>query len=103
MKILVFNWEFITKHDLYQNFAKQKIEFELFTSRFSPRVGGQRKEFRESLAKALEGKVYDALFSINFFEDIATAANERDILYICWTYDSPALVEYKLNKYHIFS
>lgn len=108
MKILVFNWEFITKHDLYQNFAKQKIEFELFTSRFSPRVGGQRKEFRESLAKALEGKVYDALFSINFFEDIATAANERDILYICWTYDSPALGDvrpsllYRTNRIFIF-
>ena len=97
MKLFVYDWSFITKHDLYNYFRKQGIEVDLFTTSVSPRIAAERKRFQENLEKTLEGKKYDAIFSINYFEDLAIAANERDMLYICWTYDSPALGYYTKN------
>ena len=91
MKLFVYNWTFITKYDLYNAFKEQGIIFDIFSSNASPRVAEQREQFQENLKKALEGKNYDAIFSVNFFDDLAIAANERGILYISWTYDSPAL------------
>ncbi|MBO5056283.1 MAG: glycosyltransferase [Lachnospiraceae bacterium] len=91
MRLLIYNWTFITKHDLYLELEKMGIEFDLFTSNASPRFENQRDQFRDNLQKALKRKSYDAVFSINFYEDLANAAHEKGILYICWTYDSPAL------------
>lgn len=91
MKLFIYNWVFITKQDLYHALTEQGIDFDLFTSNASPRVDAQREQFRENLEKALEGKQYDAIFSVNFYEDLANAAHEREMLYICWAYDSPAL------------
>lgn len=91
MRLFIYNWTFITKHDLYLALDKQGIEYDLFTSGASPRFEAQRAQFREDLEKALDGKAYDAVFSVNFYEDLANAAYEKGILYICWTYDSPSL------------
>ena len=91
MKLFVYNWTFITKHDLYNAFRKQGIEFDIFSTNVSPRIEEQREQFREYLEEVLQDKKYDAIFSINFFDDLANAAHERGILYISWTYDSPAL------------
>lgn len=91
MKLFIYNWTFITKQDLYSALAEQGIAFDLFTSKASPRIESQREQFQENLEKALNGKEYDAIFSVNFYEDLARAAHEKGILYICWTYDSPAL------------
>lgn len=91
MKLLVYDWTFITKADICATLRKQKIDFVLFSSEASPRVDAQREKFRKDLEEALEGEKYDAIFSINFFVDLSEAAHERGILYICWTYDSPAL------------
>lgn len=91
MKLLIYDWTFITKKDLYHTLDIQKIDYDLFHSGASPRIDSQREEFRKNVAVALEKKKYDAIFSVNFYEDLAYAANNKDILYICWTYDSPAL------------
>lgn len=91
MKLFVYDWTFITKYDLYNVFRKQGIEFDIFRTNVTPRILDQKQQFQENLAKALENKKYDAIFSVNFFEELAYAAHERAILYICWTYDSPAL------------
>jgi spore maturation protein CgeB len=91
MKLLVYNWNFITKHDMYLAFKEQGITFDLFTSTASPRVNAERDKFRENLDEALKDKEYDAIFSVNFYDDLAVAAHDRGILYICWAYDSPAL------------
>lgn len=91
MKLLIYNWNFITKHDLYTAMYGQGVEADLFTPEINPRLKKGQEQFREKLDKALEGKTYDAIFSINFFRALAEAANEKGILYICWTYDSPAL------------
>jgi len=98
MKLLVYNWNFITKADLYQAFQEQKISFDLFTPEESEREE-QTEKFSEELKKTLEGKQYDAIFSINFFETLALAAHDKGILYVCWTYDSPALLNTKGGLY----
>lgn len=91
MKLLVYHWSFITKRDLYATLKQQGIKFDLFSSDASPRIDAQKEKFREDLEKALRDQKYDALFSINFQPILAEAAHDKGILYICWTYDSPAL------------
>lgn len=92
MKLLVYDWGFFTKYDVYNALRRQKIEFDLFAVPENPRINEQKEAFLEKALKALEKKAYDAVFSINFQEELATAAHNKDILYICWTYDSPALM-----------
>lgn len=91
MKLLIYNWTFITKRDLYQSLREQKIEFDLFTPAANARVKEQQADFCRELEEALEGKEYTAIFSINYYDSLACAAHDRGILYICWTYDAPAL------------
>lgn len=91
MKLLIFNWTFITKHDMYVELNRQGIEGTLFTPKARPRIREETEQFREELEKALEDQAYDAIFSVNYFPELAEGANAKDILYICWTYDSPNL------------
>ena len=100
MKLFVYDWTFITKRDLYVTLRRQGIDFDLFSSKFSPRVEKQKNEFENCLAEALNQKKYDAIFSINFFPELAKAAHDRGMLYICWTYDSPALGA--IREYHLY-
>lgn len=91
MKILIYDWGFFTKDDLYTTLKKQGIEMNLFYSPYSPRIRAEREKFQEELEKFLKDKEYDLFFSINFFPDFAIEANKRGILYVSWTYDSPSL------------
>ncbi len=91
MKLFIYDWNFITKYDLYRAMTEQGIDYDLFRSDAKPRINAQKDQFQTELEKALEEKAYDAIFSINFFAELAEAAHKKDILYICWTYDSPAL------------
>lgn len=83
MKLFVYDWTFITKRDLYVTLRCQGIDFDMFSSKFSPRVEKQKNEFENCLAEALNQKKYDAIFSINFFPELAKAAHDRGMLYIC--------------------
>ncbi len=91
MKILIYDWGFFTKDDLYRTLKSQGIEINLFYSESSPRMRAERERFLEEFEDFLKDKEYDAFFTINFFPEFAVEANKRGILYICWTYDSPSL------------
>lgn len=92
MKLFVFEWNFITKHDLYSAMSKQGIEYDRFITKAHPRAKADKEEFRNNLKEALDkGKGYDAIFSVNYFPALAEAAHDKGIPYVCWTYDSPAL------------
>ncbi len=99
MKLFVYEWNFITKYDMVQALIRKGNEVDLFSSAASARKKDQREQFRINLNKALNEKTYDAIFSVNFFEDLAEAAHDRGILYICWTYDSPALGSVRPSLY----
>lgn len=100
MRLLVYDWTFITKADLYAALQRQNIFFELFTPKASARNESQKDAFRKELEGALEGKKFDAIFSVNYFPDLSEAAHERGMLYICWTYDSPALGGYQESHFY---
>lgn len=106
MKLLIYDWNSITKYDLYNEIKKQGIEYELFHSKYSPRVACEQESFRNDIEETLKNKKYDAIFSINFVSMLAEAANKKDMLYISWSYDSPSLngtVEVlKYDTNHIF-
>ncbi len=91
MKLFVYEWSFITKHDLVRALIGQGHEVDLFSTPASARKKDQKEQFKINLNKALDEKTYDAIFSVNFFNELAEAAHDRGILYICWTYDSPGI------------
>lgn len=91
MKILIYDWSFFTKDDLYSMLRTQGIEINLFYCPHSPRVKAEKEKFQQAFEKFIKDEKYDAFFSINFFPQFAEEANRRGILYICWTYDSPSL------------
>ncbi len=108
MKILVYEWSFITKQDIYETFIKMGIEFDIFTTGLSPRTKDDKEAFREQLESSISDKKYDALFSVNFQDALSEVAHEKEILYICWTYDSPAIggdrpcLHYETNRIFLF-
>lgn len=95
MTLFIYNWSFITRHDFYKAITAQKISYYRFTSKASSRIKEQHDDFKQELEEALKDKDIDAIFTINFMDDFAYAAHERGIPYICWTYDSPALLYMK--------
>lgn len=99
MKLLIYNWDFITKYDLYSELNRQNIEYDLFQSNMKPRRSQESEQFRQEIDEVLTKKEYNAIFSINFFSELAEAAHEKGIKYICWTYDSPSMTinNFKVN------
>lgn len=107
MKLLIYDWDTITKFDLYAALREQKIQFDLFSSPAKPRYNDQKERFRNDLEEALKNRKYDALFSVNYFAEMAEAAHDKGCLYVCWTYDSPALggqpgLQYETNRIFLF-
>ncbi len=91
MRLFVYNWNFITKVDLYAALKRQGIDIYLFSSNYSPRNDSEKLKFLEEAAEAFKASEFDAIFSVNFFNELSTLAKDNDVLYISWTYDSPAL------------
>lgn len=91
MRLFIYDWDFITKYDLYCTMQAQGIACDLFRTPARPRIEKEKEQFLEDVQKALKEKPYDAVFSVNYVSELAEAAHDKGILYICWTYDSPAL------------
>lgn len=97
MKLLIYDWSFITKFDLYSELQKQGIEYDLFQSDMQPRKSEESEQFRQDINEALKRKKYDAIFSINFFLELSEAAHEKGLKYVCWSYDSPSMTHKNLQ------
>jgi len=91
MKLFVYYWDFLTFVDVIESLKRQNIEIYLHKSEFSPRLDNERTDFLNEIDKILNEEKYDAIFSVNFFDSLSTLAKDHDLLYICWTYDSPQL------------
>ena len=76
---------------------RQGIEYDLFQSGKKPRRNSESEEFRAQVEEALQKKVYDAIFSVNFYPELAEVAHEKGIKYICWSYDSPSMTSRNLK------
>lgn len=91
MKLLIYEWEAFTNQDLYQALKEEKINFRIARIPFKPRIVEQQEQFKEKLEEIFEKDPCDAIFSINYFDCIAEVCHEKDVMYIAWTYDSPAM------------
>lgn len=97
---MIYEWDAFTNADLYQGLREDKINFRIVKTIHKPRVPAEKEKFKEELEDALEKESYDAVFSINFFDCIAEVCNVKNIMYISWAYDSPAMGG-KISSYYL--
>lgn len=100
MKLLVYKWTAFTLEDVCKALEEEGIDFKTISIPYNPRILEEQCAFKETLERILEKEPCDAFFSINFFDCIAEVCHEKDIMYIAWTYDSPALGGKVRNFYY---
>lgn len=93
MKLLVYEWNSLTHPYIYAALDEMGIDYNIV---HSPCVGSIKdQEILEGFIASVEDHIfeegYDAMFSINFQDFLAQVCHQCDILYICWSYDSPSL------------
>lgn len=105
MKLLYYRWNALTRTDIDTVLTKMGVDFDVISpdNNYRELVNEQlQEEFRKALKKCK----YDAVFSINFFHNIAYVCHELGVPYIAWSYDSPiniGIPEYfKYDTSHIF-
>ena len=88
MKLLYYRWNALTRTDIDTVLTKMGIDFDVIsTPNFYRDLVNE--QLREDFRKAMKKTTYDAVFSINFFHNIAYVCHEFGIPYIVWSYDSP--------------
>ena len=104
MKLLMYDWRAFTKFEVFKELEAQGIELDLFNRNGSLDIRAKNEdeteEFIEKIRRILKEHSYDAVFSINFVWEIAKVCNEVGIMYIAWTYDSPALAGNEKHHYY---
>lgn len=105
MKLLYYRWNALTRTDIDNVLIKMGIDFDVISTEICYR-DLINEEFQEDFRKAFRKNKYDAVFSINFYHNIAYVCHEFDIPYIVWSYDSPINIgvpEYfQFENAHIF-
>ena len=91
MKLLIYEWEAFTNRDLYQALKEDGIDFRIARIPFKPRIVEQQEQFKEKLEEIFDKDPCDAIFTINFFDCVAEVCHQKNVMYIAWTYDSPAM------------
>ena len=90
MKIVVFSW---MREYTLTDIVEVLKEFNYSLSFYNFDVRNKNKsncpELYELTLKDIKNENYSALFSVNYFPDLAKACNELGILYISWSYDCP--------------
>lgn len=99
MRLLLHEWNSFTGFDIKQAFREEGIDFD--TTWLNARTRSQEEtiEFMEKFDKLLKNKEYDAVFSINFQPPMAEVCHNNKVMYIAWTYDSPALCGFEHQHY----
>jgi len=107
MKLLYYRWNALTRTDIDAVFARMKIDFDVLTLEHDYRQL-INKELQDKIRKAFNRNKYDAVFSINFYHDIARICHEFGVPYIVWSYDSPINIgvpvhfQYETSKIFLF-
>lgn len=91
MKLLVYEWTSFTNMDLHIALMEDGIPFNIARLPVSGRKIEEQEEFKTRFEEMLKQDDYDAVMSINFFDCIAEVCHANNIMYIAWTYDSPAM------------
>lgn len=88
MQILFYFWNSLTDNDIITTFRQMQISFDQLRYNDTP-PWEDDDNFYEYLLNAAKSKSYDVIFSIDFCVPLARVANELNIPYISWSYDSP--------------
>lgn len=107
MKMLFYRYGSICEPDIlshFQNFGLNVIEdtTQIYEKKLAPSV------YAEKLNQLITKHSPVFLFSINFFPIVAELCHLHNILYLCWTVDSPVLelfaqpMQYKTNRIFLF-
>ena len=70
MKLLYYRWNALTRTDIDNVLTKMGIDFDVISTEICYR-DLINEEFQEDFRKAFRKNSYDAVFSINFFHNIA--------------------------------
>lgn len=88
MKLLYYRWNALTRTDIDNVLKKLGIDFDVISTEHDYREI-ENEQFENDFRRALKRTGYDAVFSINFYHNIAKVCHEYDVPYIVWSYDSP--------------
>ena len=93
MKLLIFSWlREYTLDDILYTLDKSNISYDIIKFDVSKIDKSDSKELFDFINKSIidrKNSNYSALFSVNYFPDIAKACYENNLLYISWSYDCP--------------
>lgn len=90
MKLLVYSWlHEITLEDIIDSFNKLSISYDLVTLDLFKKNKSDCPKLYSIIIDKLSTFSYDAVFSVNYFPDVAKACHEKGIIYISWSYDCP--------------
>lgn len=94
MNLLIFTWkhEFMLR-DIVEVFKEWNYSLSFFEFDIYKKDKSNNPDLLKAAIEYLDQKSYDAVFSINYFPDIARACHEKNITYISWTYDCPLDLE----------
>lgn len=94
MKILLYTWEAeYTIHDVIEGLNSLGHQLTLIKYHIFGKDKSHNEELYSTIKYALNKEKFNAVFSINYFPDVARACNEYDTIYISWTYDCPLDIE----------
>lgn len=92
MKLLIYSWLYeFTLNDILYTLEKQSISFDKIEFEITNYDKSNCPELYDLINKAFQNdkNKYDAVFSVNYFPDVAKACFDNDTLYISWSYDCP--------------
>ena len=85
--ILYYNWGEVTYEDASEVLKKLGHHVITLSCKFEKYDNDQK--FIDEVIKNIRNNNIDCIFSFNYFPDISRAANECQVKYISWVYDSP--------------
>lgn len=87
MNILFCQWKTYMQKDVELAFKKLGISYTVYRCDFD--WGDKKIDIENAIGDILDSNSFDAVFSIDFREDLSIVANKRSIRYISWIVDSP--------------
>ncbi len=92
MQILVYKWKAYNYRDICEGFRSMGHEIDLLERKLS--CYDADLIFEAELEECLRKKVYDFVFSVNYFGTIARVCEKMQIRYVSWACDSPLISLY---------
>lgn len=97
MKILFWQWNAFMQKGIEKALKKLAIEYEILY--YQPKDWEKEDAFGECIQRALKGKGFDAVISVNYAPAVSMACQAEGVLYIAWVYDSPIHIR-DISSFH---